>query len=45
MDATKVLWSQACTVVVAFLWTATEWTAWQLAFQPLLGQRCFSLFG
>ncbi len=48
MNATKILWGQillVCAVVVLFLWTATEWTAWQLAFQPRLGQPWFSLFG
>src|SRR5579875_2646769 len=48
MNATKILWGQVllvCAVVLAFLWTATEWTAWQLAFQPRLGHPWFSLFG
>ena len=48
MNATKILWGQVlivCAVVVLFLWTATEWTAWQLAFQPRLGHPWFSLFG
>jgi type IV secretion system protein VirD4 len=48
MNATKILWGQiflVCGVVVLFLWTATEWTAWQLAFQARLGQPWFSLFG
>ena len=48
MNATKILWGQillVCAVVLPFLWTATEWTAWQLAFQPQLGQPWFSLFG
>src|SRR6516162_8813684 len=34
MNATKILWGHVllvCTVVLLFLWTATEWTAWQLA--------------
>ena len=41
MNATKILWGQiflVCGVVVLFLWAATEWTAWQLAFQARLGQ-------
>ena len=41
MSATKILWGQilaVSTVVVAVVWAATEWTAWQLAFQPQLGQ-------
>lgn len=40
MSATKILWGQllsVSTVVLAFLWAATEWTAWRLAFQPELG--------
>ena len=48
MNATKILWGQillVCAVVVLFLWTATEWTAWQLAFQARLGQPWFTLFG
>jgi type IV secretion system protein VirD4 len=28
-------------VVLAFLWAATEWTAWRLAFQPQLGLPWF----
>src|SRR5579862_7139773 len=48
MSATKILWGQVivvCSVVLAFVWTATEWTAWQLAFQPELGRPWFELFG
>jgi type IV secretion system protein VirD4 len=48
MNATKILWGQiflVCGVVVLFLWTATEWTAWQLDFQPRLGQPWFTFFG
>ena len=48
MNATKILWGQilaVSTVVLAFVWAATEWTAWQLAFQPQLGQPWFVLFG
>ncbi len=47
MSATKILWGQVlavCTVVLAFVWAATEWTAWQLAFQPELGRPWFELF-
>ena len=32
-------------VVLAFIWAATEWTAWQLGFQPQLGHPWFELFG
>jgi type IV secretion system protein VirD4 len=48
MNATKILWGQVLivsTVVLAFIWVATEWTAWRLAFQVQLGQPWFELFG
>jgi len=48
MSATKILWGQVivvCSVALAFIWTATEWTAWQLAFQPQLGRPWFEIFG
>ena len=48
MSATKILWGQVtvvCFVVLAFVWGATEWTAWKLAFQPELGPPWFTLFG
>ncbi|MET4121143.1 type IV secretion system protein VirD4 [Bradyrhizobium sp. JR1.5] len=48
MSATKIIWHQVilvCLVVLAFLWAATEWTAWRLAFQPQLGPAWFSLGG
>ncbi|WFT96982.1 conjugal transfer protein TraG [Bradyrhizobium barranii] len=44
MSATKIVWSQLIVVslvVLAFLWAATEWTAWRLAFQPQLGPAWF----
>jgi len=47
MNATKILWGQVLLVfatVLGFMWTATEWTAWQLAFQPQLGPPWFMLF-
>ena len=31
-------------VVLAFLWAATEWTAWRLAFQPQLGPAWFMIW-
>jgi type IV secretion system protein VirD4 len=40
MSGSKILWLQVFTVfgiVIAAIWGATEWTAWQLAFQPELG--------
>ncbi|WP_291696901.1 hypothetical protein, partial [Bradyrhizobium sp.] len=48
MSGTKILWGQllcASIVVLAFLWTATEWTAWRLAFQPQLGPPWFTIGG
>jgi type IV secretion system protein VirD4 len=48
MNATKILWVQVllvCAAVLLFMWAATEWTAWQLAFQPQLGRPWFVLFG
>ena len=48
MNATKILWGQillVSLVVLAFVWTATEWTAWRLGFQPQLGHPWFELFG
>ena len=44
MSATTILWGQllfVSIVVLAFLWAATEWTAWRLAFQPQLGPAWF----
>ncbi len=46
MSATKILWGQllfVSLVVLAFLWVATEWTAWRLAFQPQLGPAWFMI--
>jgi type IV secretion system protein VirD4 len=46
MSATKILWGQllsASLLVLACLWTATEWTAWQLGFQPQLGPAWFMI--
>jgi type IV secretion system protein VirD4 len=46
MSGTKILWGQ---IIVVFLtiflamWAATEWTAWQLGYQPELGQPWFML--
>jgi type IV secretion system protein VirD4 len=48
MSATKILWGQVfavCATVLIFLWAATEWTAWKLAFQPELGLPWFDIFG
>ena len=48
MNPTKILWLQillVCATVLGFVWAATQWTAWQLAFQAQLGPPWFSLFG
>ena len=48
MSPTKILWLQilvVCATALAFTWAATEWTAWQLAFQPELGRPWFVVFG
>src|SRR3984885_5632543 len=48
MNATKILWGQVLVVscvVLAFLWGATEWVAWRLAFQAPLGRPWFVVFG
>ena len=48
MSAGKVLWGQVLVValvVLAAVWSATEWTAWRLAFQPELGRPFGRLLG
>jgi type IV secretion system protein VirD4 len=48
MNATKILWGQllaVCGTVLLFVWAATEWTAYRLAFQPELGPPWFSVMG
>ncbi len=48
MSATKLLWGQILIVLLTALlavWTATEWTAWRLGFQPELGPAWFRLAG
>jgi len=48
VSATKILWGQILVVFLIVLtttWTATQWTAWQLGFQPQLGRPWFELFG
>jgi type IV secretion system protein VirD4 len=47
MSATRILWGQlllVSIVVLAFLWVATEWTAWRLGFQPQLGLPWFVIW-
>jgi type IV secretion system protein VirD4 len=48
LSATKILWGQiivVCLIVLATTWSATQWTAWQLGFQPQLGVPWFELAG
>ena len=48
MSATKILWGQITIVFLTVLfttWGATQWTAWQLGFQPQLGHPWFELVG
>ena len=48
MNATKILWGQIIAVslvVLLFIWSATEFVAWRLAFQPELGAPILSVFG
>jgi len=48
VSATKILWGQILIVFLIVLvttWTATQWTAWQLGFQPQLGRPWFELLG
>ena len=47
MSATKILWGQLIIVgliVLAFVWAATQWTAWRLGYQPQLGAPWFELW-
>ena len=46
MSASRVLWGQILVVslvALAFVWAATQWTAWKLGFQPELGLPWFVL--
>jgi type IV secretion system protein VirD4 len=48
MNATKILWGQVLlvsAVALAFVWGATEWVAWRLAFQTQLGLPWFEFLG
>lgn len=48
MSATKILWGQITVVFLIVLfttWTATQWTAYRLGFQPQLGHPWFELMG
>ena len=46
MSATKILWGQVFVVgliALAFVWAATQWTAWRLGYQTQLGAPWFEL--
>lgn len=46
MQATKILWGQiivVLSIVLLTMWSATEWTAWELGFQPQLGPPWFEV--
>lgn len=48
MAATKILWGQILAVfllVLTGIWSATQWTATALGYQPELGTPWFSMFG
>jgi type IV secretion system protein VirD4 len=48
MSAGKILWGQVLAVLgtaLAFVWAATEWVAWRLAFQPELGRPWLRVLG
>ena len=48
MSSTKLLWGQICAalgIVLVTMWTATQWIAWKLGFQPQLGPPWFELVG
>jgi type IV secretion system protein VirD4 len=48
MNATKILWGQilaVSAVALAFVWGATQWVAWRLAYQPELGHPWCTILG
>lgn len=48
MRGGRILWGQIAvvlTIVFVMTWTATQWTAWRLGFQPQLGSPWFELAG
>ncbi|GFE97599.1 MULTISPECIES: conjugal transfer protein TraG [unclassified Gluconobacter] len=48
MSGSRVLWGQVALVlliVFVAIWSATEWTAWRLSFQPQLGTPWFMVAG
>ena len=45
MNGTKILWLRivlVCATALGFVWGATQWTAWRLAFQPQVGEPWFT---
>lgn len=47
MSGARILWGSVLVVLLTILlswWAATEWVAWELAFQPELGRPWFLLF-
>ena len=48
MTGSKILWGQLLAVamiVMATVWSATQWTAYRLGFQPGLGEPLYNLIG
>ena len=48
MNATRILWGQISvvfTIILAAIWSATQWTAQALAYQPELGNPWFEFAG
>ncbi len=48
MNATRILWGQVIavfTIILTAIWTATQWTAQALAYQPELGAPWFKFVG
>ncbi|MBB3871237.1 conjugal transfer protein TraG [Brevundimonas mediterranea] len=48
MSGTRVLWGQITAIFIIVLmttWSATQWTAWRLGFQPQLGTPWFEMAG
>ena len=48
VNATRILWGQVLVVfaiVLASIWAATQWTAWQLGYQAQLGEPWFVVAG
>jgi type IV secretion system protein VirD4 len=44
VNATRILWGQVltvCSIALAFIWAATQWTAAQLGYQAQLGHPWF----